>query len=853
MLGFRLPLRFLRGHVGRLALTVVAIASGVAQVSGNEIVSAAALQSFLDVIDTTAGRPSLQVSAGAGAAFRDELAGAVTAVPGVERVVPVVSASAFTTDASGELLAVHAFDVTDKQAVAVYELHDDEASGLDDPKLLQSNALVLTRAFAEPRGLGLGGTIELDTMRGRRTFTVRGLLEPHGVARLSQGNLIVMDRDAAEDAFGHRGLVNRLDVVVDRDRDPEEVARAIGGVLPSGLQVEAPEQRKADLHKVMRAFHALLAALDLVGIGAAFLIAFNGLSTLFEARAWQLGVLRAVGVSPRAVWWELVKEGLLLGVAGVVVGIPAGIGFAHLVLPHILKAAALNSKVATPDAVVAVHLSSLAIAAAVGLGASLLAAVLPAWRAARGEVVDTLRGRGAEQQSVGGGARLAIRVVAAVAIAAAIGLQLTTHTVAWGLVATVLIVVGTGLAARPLVDAVRVPLLVACRWVAGPIGRFTGMHMTRNPRRTALTVAMLGVGLGCTLWLWMVAQSFERSVVDVLTQAMRSDLVVSSSHVASGFLEAPVDANLLDELRAIPGVRQVVGDRVTDSHHAGGAIAIDAFDPVYFTDPSFGQWPLVGARIPDVWNAVARGEAVIVSSNFVLNLRAAVGDTLTLETPSGPFTTRIGGVITHFTSPRGTVLMSRDPYARHWHDAKVTRAFVETDAGADVAAIRAEIARRLGRSYGLRIRTSPEIVDYFASQVRIGFAGLYVLAGLVLLVVVVGISDTLAAGVLERTREIGSLRVVGVPSAAIRRMVLLEGCALGVLGLALAAVSGLALGTLWVQATFPYLFGWVIALHVPWAYGLQVAFLTMLACLAAAWVPSRRAAACEPATALRYE
>jgi putative ABC transport system permease protein len=351
----------------------------------------------------------------------------------------------------------------------------------------------------------------------------------------------------------------------------------------------------------------------------------------------------------------------------------------------------------------------------------------------------------------------------------------------------------------------------------------------------------------------MVARSFERSVVDVLTQAMRSDLVVSSSHVESGFLEAPVDASLLTDVADIAGVRRVVGDRVADTTHAGGAIAIDAFDPVYFSDPSFGQWPLVGTRIPDVWGAVARGEAVIVSSNFVLNLGARVGDALTLETPAGPLAVTVGGVITHFTSPRGTILMSRDVYARQWRDPTVTRAFVEITPGADLAAVRRAISAALGRKYALRILTCPEIVDYFASQVRIGFAGLYVLAGLVLLVVVVGISDTLAAGVLERTREIGALRVVGVSRAAVRRMVLLEGCALGVLGLVLAAAAGTALGTLWVRATFPYLFGWVIELHFPYVYALQVAALTVLACLAAAYVPSRRAAALQPAAALRHE
>jgi putative ABC transport system permease protein len=850
---FRLPLRFLRGHYGRLALTVIAVACGVAQVSGNDLVSHAALTAFVNVIDTVAGRASLQVSSGEGASFSEEVSRVVAAIPGVALVVPVISATAFTTDESGDLLAVQGFDVTDKRAVEVYELQNDEASGFDDPKLLQPGAIVLTHAFADARKLKIGDAIDFDTPRGRQRFTIRGLLEPHGVARMSQGNLIIMDRDGAEDAFGRRGLINRLDLVVDREQDPNDVARAIATVLPPGLRVEAPAQRKADLYKVMRAFGALLSAFDLIGVGAAFLIAFNGLSTLFEARAWQIGVLRAIGVTPRAVWRELLKESLLIGVTGTALGIPAGIGFALIFVGPITKAAALNSKVATPDTVVTLHISSLILAAVVGLLAASLGAALPAWRASRGEIVDTLRVRGAEQEGIGTRGRWWFRGLGATTTAVAIAMEVATHSVAWGLVATALLVVGASLTARPLLDALHTPLLHACRWLGGPIGRFTGMHLTRNPRRTALTIAMLGVGLGCVLWLWMLAQSFEQSVIEVLTQSMRSDLVVSSSHIESGFLEAPVDESLLTDLAAIPGVGRVVGDRVSDWHHGGGPIAIDAFDAVYFSDPSFGQWPLVGTRLPDVWKTVARGDAVIVSSNFVLNLHAQVGDVVTLETPSGPLAVRVGGVITHFTSPRGTVMMSRELYERFWRDPKVTRAFLQTTAGADIAAVRADIGRRLGRKYGLRILSCPEIVGYFASQVRLAFAGLRVLAGLVLLLVMVGISDTLAAGVIERTREIGSLRVVGVPRALVQRMVLLESCAFGALGMVLAMALGLALGTLWVEATFPYLLGWVVELHLPYGYALEITLATLAACLGAAYLPSRRAAALQPAEALRYE
>src|SRR5262249_61966399 len=125
---------------------------------------------------------------------------------------------------------------------------------------------------------------------------------------------------------GGAGFINRVDVVVTRDGDVERVAQAIRAILPSGLHVEPPSQRKADLQTVMRSFQVLLWALGLLGLVGSFLIAFNSLATMFEGRAWQLGVLRAVGVRPGAMWRGVLEEGGRLGVMGGVVGDSLGVG-----------------------------------------------------------------------------------------------------------------------------------------------------------------------------------------------------------------------------------------------------------------------------------------------------------------------------------------------------------------------------------------------------------------------------------------------------------------------------------------------------------------------------------------------
>src|SRR5206468_5777938 len=160
----------------------------------------------------------------------------------------------------------------------------------------------------------------------------------------------------------------------------------------------------------------------------------------------------------------------------------------------------------------------------------------------------------------------------------------------------------------------------------------------------------------------------------------------------------------------------VAGQRVADWHLAGGPIAIDALDPQYVPSGAPASSPGSADRLLD--EAVARGEAVNVSANLVLHLGAQVGDTLTLDTPSGPVALPIAGVTAEFLSPRGTIQMSRALYADHWHDDTVTLVYVRVAPGADLAAVQARIGHDLARAYRLHILSWGEFVAYCAAQVR---------------------------------------------------------------------------------------------------------------------------------------
>jgi putative ABC transport system permease protein len=853
-LSFRVAFRHFRADFMGMLLSVVAVALGVSLVVAVESMNRAVLQGFLDTVDGVVGRASLNITAGQGITFSEEIVDKIATVPGVALAVPLVRSVTFPDDGSGEMLTVHGVDLTHDADVRLYHrAHDAKVPVIPDALqfLNMPDSIVLGREFADRRGLQRGDTLDLVTPGGVQRFTVRGLLAPEGLARTLRGRLVVMDLYAAERAFTRDGQINQIDVIVNAISSVDATRAAIASLLPAGISVQEPALRKNVIQKSIAGFQAMLSGFSLLTVLAGFVICYSRLGAIAASRTWEVGLLRAVGLRRSAVFVEVLKENVLVGLTGTALGVPVGLLIAHVGLPYLATTTALNFRMPTPAVEPTFDVLVVMLGIASGVGAAVLATVGPALHLSRTRPVTALTLRGREAPHAATRNRSGLSLVLAATTVGLIALQRQLDAPALGIVTTGMIVATAAILVTPLLSLGGSPLVAMWSRLFGPAGRLAAHDVRQHSRRSSLTVITLGLGLGAVLLFGILGWSFERTLVARLLASERSDLVISSAFVTGGYRTAPLSEELLSELRAVPGIAIAAGEQSNDVVFGNSTIELKVCDAACFLDDRIYAWPLEPGATSDANARVASGQAVLVTTAFAREFGSRVGDTIELPAPNGRLALPIAGISSG--APQSAIWLDRDVYKRLWNDATIWTANVALERGASYDTVERAVLAKLGPRYRLAILSSADLMDYFVGQVREAFSLQYLLEAITLLLVAIAIGDTLASSVLERTRELGVMRAIGLRRSNLFNVVMLEGLAISSLGQGVAVITGLALGVFWVTTQFPALLGWDLDLHIPITFIARAMVITIALCAAGSLLPALRAARRSAVEALRHE
>jgi len=842
----------IRPQLGQLTVAIAVIAIAVALAAGMLLANDALRESFEASIDAIAGRAELRVTGAADGLIDESVLETISAAPGVSTAAPLLVQRLFLANDEATAVRLVGVDMLDDATIRTYTRGRSTHGALEDPLLFlaQPDSAMAPPALLTRLGIGIGDKVAVEAASGRLYLTVRAKLEGAGVGRAFGGSILLMDLYSAQTILGVEGRISQVDILIDGDATVEEVRTALRERLPSHYIVASLEDVRENLTSSFAGFQFMLDAIAALGLLLAALITGNRLSTIYEGRMWEMGVLRALGTSARQLVIDLLAEATIVSFIAVSLGLAAGVFLAQLIVHPVADVTALSLRHTLSVSSASPALLPLLIAGTAGIATGLLAALFPALRAVRrppATVLSRSRTRDAIPTSR---RRKRLQVYVTAAAVALVLLQFFVDVGVLAAVTIVLVIASAWLLVEPALGLVSQPLGEAL----GSAASLGVEDQGKVPSRAmgAAVVLMLGIAIVC--WISGQRESFSTYVVDRLMATRQGDLVVDSefNKLATGASQARLAQAVLDELREVPGVAAVGAAVVAKAPRSGRGVL--AVDPVRLLDRRFGDWRLEPGADAHALEKAAAGDAVIVDANLSRNSGLRVGDVLTVATPSGPIERPIVGIVrTIPVSQEGDVVMSRRLFRDAWRDSTFTQAYVAVADGESAVRVRERIKERLKDHYRLRIMLPGELSGWFDKNVRQGFAFLDVLMIMTLAVAVFGSFDALAANVIERTREIGTMRALGLTSRDIAGMILAQALAIGLVGAGLGVLAGLSMTFAFVYGLIPGATGWRLEFYFRPDVALISMALGIAACLLGATLPALRAARLVPAEALRGE
>ena len=720
------------------------------------------------------------------------------------------------------------------------------------PFLVQPNTVLIGQSVAERYGLQTGQELPVRIGARQEMLTIVGLLVPSDeLGRRALDGLLIVDISTAQEVLGKIGRLDRIDLILSADADGAAQLDVISALLPPGTRIVRPSARTGAVDEMTAAFRLNLTALSLLALVVGMFLIYNTVSFSVVQRRPVLGILRALGMTRRELFVMILTEATYLGLFGTALGLTLGVLMGRGAVQAVTQTINdLFFVVAVRNA--DVPLWTLAKGALSGIGAALLAAVVPAYEA------TSVPPAGAMQRSqIESKTRRALpRITVAGVVLCLLGAGMLIPE--WNLV-----VAFAGLFAVILGMALLTPGLTLLlmdglhRLLSRRLGILTRMaprNIVRSLSRTAVAIAALMVAVSVIIGVGVMIVSFRLTVEQWLDEILQADIFVSAPALGPNRNRATLQPTLLDELTAFPAIadfstnREVeVAATMPDGRQADVQMAAVLRD-LAGKDRRYRY--AVGDTVA-TWNAIEDG-GVVVNETMANRFDLRVGHTLRLLTDSGEHSFSIVGVTYDF-DVHPTLLMADSVYRQHWDDRALSTIALFVESGADVDetvnALRRAFAGKgellISSNRGVR-RNALEVFDRT-------FAITVALRLLATLVAFVGILSTLMSLQLERAREIGVLRATGMTRRQLWGLTLLETGLLGTSAGIVAMPTGYILALILVYIINLRSFGWTLSMQLPAGEFIQAFLVALAAALLAGLYPAWRMAKIDPAEALRME
>ena len=838
---FRLIVRPMLRERARSLLAIAAIALGAAVVLAIDLAGNAAAGSFRSSMETLAGNNDLEITAAGG--VPEAIVGTLARLPYPLRISPRIQDYA-TVAGTGQAVPLIGVDMI---AEAGNQQESDFAAGSDQDAFDHINdpdAVWVTRTLASRAGSKL--TLLINDQA--RDYKVRGFIPDS--ANVS-GDAILMDIGAAQRATGKSGRVDRILLKVPDQPGIDTWERRLRGALPAGVTVSPQGSQTAANRRMLAAFRWNLRILSYIALLVGAFLIYNAISLSVVRRRADIGTLRALGASRRAVLLAFLAEGAVFGAVGAAVAIPLG---------RLLASGAVRLLAATVNALyVSSHpgsldlsLPSVILALVVGMGVAIVSALAPAREASMVAPTEAMaRGKREFDIRVERKRDAVIAVVLAALAAAVARVPAIEGKPLFGYLAAILLVGACALAIPALVHGCMKNASAALRRWMGVEAMLASRSLAGSLRRTSVLVGSLATAIAMMTSVGIMVGSFRETVITWMNNELPADLYLRPAGGAAADRHPTIALDLADRIAELPGVDSVSRFRAYEIEYQGLPVTIAGADFNAGRRREFSNF--LSGRPPErVIGELVGHDAVIVSEPFAYKHQVRAGDSISLALSGKLVTFRIADVFYDYGSEAGYILMDRSTMLRYLPDAAPSNLAVYLKPGANLESVRDAI-KRAAAHHDVLIFSNAEIRREGVRVFDQTFAITYALEAVAVLVAVMGIAGALMSIVIDRQREFGLLRIMGATTGQVRRLILFEAGLIGILANIAGIALGVVLSLILIFVINKQSFGWTIQFHWPVAVLLAALGTVFVATVLAGLYPARIARRLNPIEVVHEE
>jgi putative ABC transport system permease protein len=862
----RLMLRGFAQRKVRALLTGIAIVLGVALMAGTYILTDTINHAFGEVFASAYKNKAVVVTAketlgkNSGSrtyAIDEATLTRVREVRGVAAASGGVSTGAALLTTGGKRISGTGPSLVDAEQPARFEAFTATEGHL--PRA--NDEVAIDQSTATREHLKVGQQIVIAGSAPARRYEISGIAKFAGSESFGGSSVALLTTAEAQYVAGEPGEYDSINVAASPGVSPQELASRVRTALPSTLIVRTGAQEAAnqtsELEEKLGFLRTFLLVFAYVALVVGAFIIFNTFSITVAQRVREFGLLRTLGASRGQLMRSVVAEGLLLGVAGSVVGLLAGLALAPG-LDELFKAFGAD----LPDNGTVLEARTVIVSLTVGILITVLAGFFPAMRATRVPPIAAMR-EGAQIPPRPPPTRRALMIRFALYLVVVLALRVFVGGGVAAVVLVLIVVRAARLRARLKRGGERPPrhyrvipalagaigLLVSWRGITGRLAR---ENTVRQPGRTLVTALALTVGLGLVAFISVLAAGTKATIDQAVSRSFAGNLIVQNKSAGEGGIPGAI----APALRSIHGVGAVTAiaftkGRVRDLSQTGAPV-IDENSPVTAIEPaSFaGMYKLGWEHGSRATLETLSHEGTVLTKKFAsahhlqvgqrLLVLSATGHTVTL-TVTGIITEEALGLLANLTISRS---LARTTFGEREDGAD----FVSYAPGADGTQVRSSIDALLRSSFPqTHSQTAAQYTKEQSNKVNQFLLLVYVLLALSVIVSLFGIVNTLVLSIYERTHELGMMRAIGTSRRQIRQMIRYEAVITALIG----GVLGLLVGVVGaVLVTEFALSGSGYVLSFPVGTLLLLLVAAALAGVFAAQLPARRASRLDVIAAL---